>query len=99
MRKSGYAIVMFLCGVFLIAGVQAGPAFGSMLDDCLDVDMDSCDFLGFSKMCHALASNPQPCSQLCKSVYSGDTVGDCLRCCEQVIPQLGMDPQWQVEPE
>jgi len=99
MRKQGYAIGLILCGVFLLAGVCAGPAIGSMLDECLDQDMDSCDFLGFSKLCHALASNPQPCNKLCASIYSGDTVGSCLQCCEQIVPQLGMDPTWQVEGE
>ena len=97
MRKPGYAIVLFLLGILVMTGLSAAPALGGLLDECLDQDMDSCDFLGFSKLCHALADNPQPCNKLCPGLYSGDDVGNCLRCCEQIIPQLGMDPQVPVE--
>jgi hypothetical protein len=98
-KRKAYWIILALVGLLASSGTMTGPALGAGLQDCLDMDLDSCDFVGFQAMCEQLFSNPQPCDKLCKSNFAGDDVGTCVICCNEVMPQLNMNQPKELELE
>jgi hypothetical protein len=99
MKRRAYWIVLTLLALFAASGTLSGPALGAGLQDCLDMDIDSCDFVGFQTLCQKLYSDPQPCDKLCRSNFSGDDVGTCFVCCNEIMPQLNMNQPKELELE
>jgi len=97
MKRPAFPLVLALTASCLLCGALPGPAGAATVEDCTSINIDSCDFAGLDSMCHQLFSNPRPCSDICRSVVSGDDVGQCLICCQEVMPQLNMNQPKQIQ--
>jgi hypothetical protein len=99
MKRSLLLIVLALLATPILAGLLTAPAQGATVENCLDIDIDTCDFNGLDSMCQALFSNPRPCDKVCKGLFEGTDVGTCIICCQAVKSQLNMTQPYQVEVE
>ena len=94
-RVAVLSLLVFVASAFL----NVGASYGADVMDCISSDLDSCDFNGLKTLCDQLYSNPQPCDKLCKSAFSGETVGTCVICCKNLKAQLGLGQIRELELE
>lgn len=97
MNRPVLLLALALAGWCLLAVAPAGPVRAASVEDCTSINIDSCDFSGLDSMCQELFSNPRPCGEICRSVSSGTDVGQCLICCQEVMPQLNMNQPKQIQ--
>ena len=71
--------------------VPVDPVYAVNVDDCKSIDLDSCkDVDMLDALCDKLFSNLDTCEDICKSIATGEKVGDCVVCCSNVRWQLDL---------
>jgi hypothetical protein len=75
-----------------IVSVPGSAVYGVTVGDCKSIEIASCDDVDvLNALCDKLFSDPRPCEELCKSVASGDQVGACMVCCNNIKGELNLD--------
>lgn len=85
--RSALPMLLILGAVLM----QGSPVYAVNVDDCKSIQIDSCkDVDMLDAVCDKLFSSLDTCEDICKSITTGERVGDCMVCCNNVRWQLDL---------